>query len=145
MKINLKWRLNMPTYDYFCGKCRFGKEVIHTMKESPKILCNCGKIMNKMIGTGLYIAGGLKGSVADHKESEHTKKVKDFDRAIRSRKKAFGVEDVGNPSDTPDPMHIIKRGRALGGQEKDVDRQEFIKAAAKDDHTVEQCIKAIKK
>ena len=87
------------------------------------------------------ITGGLKGSLKDHRESEYTKKVKDPERAVKSRQKAFGRDAVGDPGMTTDPRHIVKRGRTLGGQQKEIDRGEFIRAAAKDDYMLEQCIK----
>lgn len=95
---------------------------------------------------GMYvITGGINGSIEDYKESEHTKKVKDPERAVKSRKSAFGHDAVGDPSMTTDPRHVVKRGRTLGGQQKDIDKAEFIKAAAKDDYAVDQAIKAVQK
>jgi len=101
--------------------------------------------MKRLPGTGSAIMFNTKGTIADHKQSEHTKKVKDFDRAVKSRKKAFGTDSVGNPSDQPDPKHIVKRGRTLGGQQKEVDKTEFIKAAAKSNHIVDVAKSALKK
>lgn len=93
---------------------------------------------------GAYlIESGIKETLADHKENEHTKKVKDPERAVRSRKRAFGHDAVGDPSMETDPIHVVKRGRTLGGQQKDVDKGEFIKAAARDDKMVEVAQKAI--
>lgn len=91
------------------------------------------------------ITGGIKGSLEEHKESEHTKKVKDPERAVRSRKKAFGKDAVGDPSMQTDPIHIFKRGRTLGGQQKDIDKAEFIKAAAKDQVMVKKAQDALRK
>ena len=136
----------MPCYDYKCPGCDQIEEVTHSITENPMYKCtNCDTIMERQISLGSYvITGGIKGSLEDHKESEHTKKVKDPERAVRSRKRAFGHDAVGDPSMTTDPRHIVKRGKTLGGQEKEVDRQEFIKAAAKDDYILNQCIKATK-
>jgi len=102
--------------------------------------------MKRLISYGGYvITGGINGSLDDHKEVEHTKKVKDPERAVKSRKKAFGSDAVGDPSMQTDPRHVVKRGRTLGGQQKDIDKGEFIKAAAKDDHMVNEAIKAVNK
>jgi len=91
------------------------------------------------------IVGGINGSIADHKESEHTKKVKDPERAVKSRKKECGRDAVGDPSMNTDPRHVVKRGRTLGGQQKDIDKDEFIKAAAKDPVMVKKAQDALKK
>lgn len=99
-----------------------------------------------MISCGSYlITSGLKGTLEGHKEAERTKKVKDPERAVRSRKKAFGRDAVGDPSMQTDPRHVIKRGRTLGGQQKEVDKAEFIKAAAKDSVMVEKALDVVKK
>ena len=49
--------------------------------------------MNRKMGIGIYsISDGIGESLQDHKEMEHHKEVKDFERAVKSRKKAFGVD-----------------------------------------------------
>ena len=32
-------------YDYICPSCKKEKEVSHSIKDSPEILCSCGKKM----------------------------------------------------------------------------------------------------
>ena len=136
----------MPHYYYKCPKCENIQEEFHSIKKNPRILCkNCNVKMNRIIGYGNLITNGIKETLSDHRESEHTKKVKDPERAIRSRKKEFGTDSVGNPKMSSDPRHIVKRGKTLGGQQKDIDKTEFIKAAAKDDYIVEKCKKIIDK
>lgn len=112
--------------------------------ESPHLCPECDQPMIKQIGTGIAVIV-KSGGVEQHKESEHKKKVKDKERAVRMRKKAFGHDAVGDPVDKPDPRHIVKRGRTLGGQETEIDKGEFIKAAAKDNLMVEKALKAVKK
>ncbi len=137
----------MSTYDYECEKCEMSIEIVRSIKDDSDELCEkCGSVMNRLISGGAtIIASGLKPSLADHRESEHTKKVKDPERSVRMRKKAFGHDAVGDPSMQTDPMHIVKRGRTLGGQETEIDKKEFIKAAAKDDVMVNIAKKALKK
>lgn len=137
----------MPRYDYKCINCGEIEEKTHSIKIDPKYKCTkCSSKMSRMISCDNYvITGGLKGSLEDFKESEHTKKVKDPERAVKSRKRAFGKDAVGDPSMTTDPRHVVKRGRTLGGQQKEINRDEFIKAAAKDDYAVTQALKALNK
>ena len=137
----------MPLYDYKCPSCDQIEEISHSIKKDPEYNCgNCETIMERQVGMGsCVIIGGIKGSLEDHRESEHTKKVKDPERAVKGRKKAFGTDAVGDPGMTTDPRHIVKRGRTLGGQQKEVDRNEFIRAAAKDPVMVKKAQEALKK
>jgi len=146
MSYRLK-EIKLTTYDYKCPECEQVEEIRHSIHKNPKYKCsNCETQMERQISMGSYlITKGIKGTIEDHKESEHTKKVKDPERAVKSRKKEFGTDAVGDPGMRSDPRHVVRRGRTLGGQQKDVDKKEFIKAAAKDDYILEQCIKATKK
>ena len=137
----------MVKYDYKCPACDQIEEISHSINEDPEYDCsNCGELMKRQISMGSYvITSGINGSIEDYHENEHSKKVKDPERAVQSRKRAFGHDAVGDPTMTTDPRHIVKRGRTLGGQQMDIDRDEFIKAAAKDDYVVDQAIKAVKK
>lgn len=134
----------MPSYDYLCESCGHATEIMHMMSNTAVRSCpECDCPMTKQIGIGYLASKGFKPTRADFHESEHNKKTSDKERAIRMRKKAFGHDAVGDPVDKPDPMHILKRGRTLGGQEKEVDKNEFIQAAAKDSYIVEQCQKSL--
>lgn len=137
----------MPLYDYKCEACNITEEHIHSITTTPTIKCKeCNKQMVRLISGGAYIIeSGLKGSLSDHRESEHTKKVKDPERAVKMRKKAFGRDAVGDPSMSSDPRHVVKRGRTLGGQQTEVDKNEFIKAAAKDPVMVQKAQEVLKK
>ena len=118
------------------------------MKDDFEYLCpDCEKPMIKQIGVGIYvITTGVGDTSEDRKQREHTKKVKDFDRAIKMRKRAFGSDAVGQPTnDKADPRHVVRRGRTLGGQQKEIDKKEFIQAAAKDPLMVKKAQDAIKK
>jgi putative FmdB family regulatory protein len=135
----------MPTYDYICPKCDHWEEIFHMMSdETPRPCPECNTAMVKQLGTGYIASKGFKPTLEDLKEEDHRKKVKDPERARRKRIKEFGSQAVGDPVDKPDPKHIVKRGRALGGQQKEVDKQEFIKAAAKDEGMVRAAKKALK-
>lgn len=137
----------MPHYEYECEKCEIVYEIWHSMKEKKKYFCEeCSDQLNKLISGGAYIiGGGINGTIQDHKEREHTKKVKDPERAVKMRKKAFGQDAVGDPSMQTDPRHVIKKGRTLGGAQKEVDKKEFVKALAKDDYAVNKAKEVLKK
>lgn len=145
--MNLQGDYTMPAYDYYCPKCEILIEITHSIKEDPVFECSeCHTELIRQVGIGIHIStNGIKPTLEDYREADHHKKVKDPERAIRSRKKAFGSDEVGNPVSEPDPIHIVKRGRTLGGQQKEVDKQEFIKAAAKDDYVVKKAQEALKK
>lgn len=139
-----KERCIIPTYEYLCEKCDSIVEIIHMMSDSvPRYCEKCKSEMIKLIGSGSTIIMSSK-TLAVTREEDHSKKVKDKDRAIKMRKKAFGHDAVGDPVAEPDPRHIIK-GRTVGGAQKEVNKQEFIKAAAKDDYTVKKAQEALKK
>ena len=135
----------MPTYDYECPKCETVEEITHSIHKNPKLRCQtCQTLLKRLISRGVYlIESGIKESITAYRESEHNKQVKDPERAVKARKKAFGQDAVGDTSMQTDPRHIIK-GRALAGQQKEVDKKEFIQAAAKDDYILDQCIKVTK-
>lgn len=92
-----------------------------------------------------YIASNIKPTLADLKENSYKDKIHDKDRARRSRIKACGSDSVGVPPDSNAKQHIFKKGRTLGGSQKELDKKEFIKAASKDPKIVAECQKALKK
>lgn len=118
------------------------------MSEQPELICpECNESnLKKTISSDFYVAQNYKakGTIQDHKESEHKKFVKDPERAIKLRKKAFGHDEVGDPRMASDPKHIVKRGRVLDGQNTEVDKKEFIRAAAKDPLLVKKATDALK-
>lgn len=51
----------MATYDYKCSKCDVVKEIVHSMSESPNVVCDCGTVMERQVGNsfgGFMIKGG---------------------------------------------------------------------------------------
>ena len=146
----------MPIYEYTCdnNECdNFEEivEVIHSMKDESKHKCEtCNTNLRKLISSCANIIV-RDGTLSNQREDDHKKKVKDKDRAERMRRKAFGNDAVGTskPDKYREGEQIdVKgniRGKALGGQMKEIDKAEFIKAAAKDDYTVKKCQEALKK
>ena len=127
----------MPTYDYFCKKCEMTTEIAHSIHKDPKLKCKkCHTKLIRIISISSHIIeSGIKQKAEDYKEDEHKKKVKDIERAARARRKLFGSE-AGQPKDKPDPKHIIKRGKTIAGQNIEIDKSDFIKAAARDPYLV---------
>ncbi len=135
----------MPTYEYLCTKCDTIVDIFHSMSARKKQRCEmCNTVMEKQIGAGYCATTGFKPTLAEMRETDHSNRVKDPERAVKRRKKHFGHDAVGDPKMESDPRHIV-RGRTLGGQEKEVDKRELIKALAKDDFAVAQAQKALKK
>lgn len=69
----------MPTYDYKCNKCDKEKEVFHSIKEEPSIICsNCGEQMKRCISpntTGFILRGnGWAGKDAKEKSYRDTRR-----------------------------------------------------------------------
>ena len=132
-------------YDYLCLNCNILYEIQHGMSCEDNYECpECNACLEKQISSNFHIGGSMKATWADLKEENHHKKVKDFDRAVKSRKRGFGHDAVGNPEDKPDPKHLV-RGKVIAGQDKEIDKQEFIKSAAKDPLMVKVAQDAIKK
>jgi putative FmdB family regulatory protein len=135
----------MPSYDYLC-KCGHLTEIMHAMSDETERACpECGEVMNKQIGIGYLATSGFKPTLADLRETDHHKKVKDKDRAVKMRKREFGHDAVGDPVDKPDARHIVKKGRTIGGQQMEVDKKDFVKAAAQDPAMVRIAQDALKK
>ena len=48
----------MPRYDYKCRSCSYTFEVVHSIKEDPKIKCKkCNKICERQLPTRVYLSG----------------------------------------------------------------------------------------
>lgn len=135
----------MPNYDYYCPTCENVQEIFHSMKSEEKYFCEKCKVeLRKKICAPFYVIN-RNGKLSQIKEEDHRKKVKDPERARRSRLRAFGHDAVGDPAMQNDPRHVIKRGKTLGGQEKTVDKQEFIKAASQYQPIVDKAVEVVNK
>jgi len=133
-------------YEYLCEKCKKLYEIQHSMSCDDQFNCEkCKKPLVKQISMPYFASKGFKPTREENKENDHKKKVKDPERARRNRIKAFGSSDVGVPKDKPDPRHIIKQGRTLGGRQMEVDKTEIIKALANDPLSVKLAQDSLKK
>ena len=128
----------MACYDYRCEVCKITTELSHSMFDTSMKFCEkCRYEMVKQVSCGYIASKGFNPTLEDHRESENTAKVKDHERAVKMRKRAFGHDAVGDPVDSSDPIHIVKRGKTIGGQEKTIDKGEFVRAASKDPYMVQ--------
>lgn len=127
-------------------------EIFHSISDETVWTCDkCSKPLQKQVTACQHVI--IKdGTLQHNREEDHSKKVKDRERAEKSRKKAFGSDAVGSGSDNPKYRQGKEvglkgniKGKALGGQMKEIDKQEFIKAAARDEYTVAKCQEALKK
>lgn len=121
----------MPTYDYECSSCGHTCEVFHFMSdEDPRPCPECGtNFMKKQFGCGYLII--KNGSSSTKKEIQAR-----MERAAELRNRPIQQSHSGSGSG---------RGKALGGQHIEVDRQEMIKALSKDDFAVHKALEALKK
>lgn len=62
----------MPTYDYKCDSCDTRKEVYHSIKENPTIVCDCGMAMKRSIPKNVnFVLKGLGWSGKNIKEKNY--------------------------------------------------------------------------
>ena len=119
----------MPSYDYICEHCEYQDEIFHMMSdESPQICPHCNKPMNKQISAGYAFVKNPDNTASEMRDRSERAK----DR--RSQPKHRTHDGVGSG-----------KGKALGGQHFEVDKKEFIQAAAKDPLMVKTAQDALKK
>jgi len=118
----------MPCCDYICEHCEYQDEIFHMMSdESPQICPYCNRPMNKQVSAVYVVIKNQNNTMNEIKDRQER------DKDLRSRTKQRSHPGIGSG-----------RGKALGGQHFEVDKKEFIKAAAKDPLIVKQCKKALK-
>ncbi len=119
----------MPTYEYICEHCEYQDEIFHMMSDESLQMCpHCNKPMNKQIGAGYVIVKNPNNASSEIKDRQERAKER------RSQPKQRTHPGVGSG-----------KGKALGGQHFEVDKKEFIRAAAKDPGMVKVAQDAIKK
>ena len=78
MFASMKWRIDMPTYEYECKKCNDTFDVFQNMSDKPLKKCpECGGKVQRLIGTGAGII--FKGSgfyQTDYRSSEYRDQAK---------------------------------------------------------------------
>jgi putative FmdB family regulatory protein len=78
----------VATYDYFCDKCGYTKEIVHSMAETPEILCpECSGKMERLISQnfgGFTIKGGTS-SIHSREKENRRKRSEDMGRRQRER------------------------------------------------------------
>jgi DNA-directed RNA polymerase subunit RPC12/RpoP len=142
----------MPEYDYRCVECEHEQSQFRSMKECHKL----DEIDPAFACTECHKRGTMKRVVSNFqvkdesrirlngdpkKEAQYEKRAKDPDRARRLRRKKFGTDGI---SITKSPhYHKEKQIKAQG--KSDVDKKEFVKAAAQNPNAVAAAAKAIGK
>lgn len=123
----------MPTYEYLCKSCGHDTEIFHMMSDTEERLCpECNKPMTKLIGCGHAII--MKSNSPQSQIQREIKNREEKAKSMRNTPKTRTHEGTGSG-----------RGRALGGQHFEVDKKEFIQAAAKDPATVKAAQDALKR
>lgn len=143
----------MPIYNYQCNQCSNIQEQYRSVSEIDDlgevvsdIVCqNCSarKAMVRTLSTNIQIIdpSAIRLNGDPKKEAEYRKRAKDPERARQMRKKEFGSDGI---SITKSPeFHKEKRVKAQG--KSDVDRTEFIKAAAQNPNALQAAKDALAK
>ena len=85
---------------------------------------------------------------AEKQDDDRQKRVKDYDRSMKNRKKSFGSQNVNvSKSELAKRDHKIKKEIVpqQGGKTTDIDKTEFVKMAAKNPNAVKAAQNVINK
>jgi putative FmdB family regulatory protein len=143
----------MPIYEYQCIKCSNVQEQFLLMskvhgldKIDPKLRCDeCSKlnVMKRVVSSSIQVKdpSRIRLNGDPKKEAEYEKRAKDPERARRNRRHKFGCDGI---SITQSPFY--KKEKRIKAQGKnDVDKKEFIKAAARNPNAIKAAMKATKR
>jgi len=149
----------MPTYAYKCNRCNKGFEAFSKSFRKENIgegvsdvfcpTCKVSKVI-RVWPNELDISVTI-GEIRDRRDKEdedNKKRVKDPDRAMRNRKKSFGSDNVNvSKSDLAKREHKIHKQIVpkAQGSTQDIDKTEFIKAAARNPNAVKAAEAVLKK
>lgn len=150
----------MPTYSFHCQKCDSDFESFSKVFRKEPI----GEIIPDYDCKVCLDRGGVKriwpddldislvvGEFKDRQakqDEDHRKKAKDPDRAMKIRKKEFGSDNVNvKKSELAKREHKIQKKIIPHSQgvSQDMDKKEFIKAAAKNPKAFKAAQEALKK
>lgn len=132
----------MPVYEFQHPKTGEVFEVLRPFSKSgDPYFAPDGTQCVKLISSPQIRMGDELPDRYERKEQDHQKKVKDPERARKLRKEKFGTEGI---SITKSPYY--KKDKRVKAQGKnDVDKREFIKAAAHNPNAVAAAKKALRK
>lgn len=149
----------MPTYEFRCNECsktfdsysqKFRTDNIGD--SVTNIPCDsCGKMNAIRVWPeelDITITFGEFRDREDKKEEDHKKRVKCPERAERNRKKHFGSENVSvTKSQYAGRSHKIKKQIVpkASGTSSDIDKTDFIKAAARNPNAVKAAKDALQR
>lgn len=139
----------MPIYEFQHPKTGEVFEVLRPMSKSNDPFyapdgVKCKKVIS-MPGTAIIKDAPDR---YERKEAYHRSKVKDKDRAMRNRKKHFGAENVSvTKSEFAGRSNKIQKKVVPQGEGKssEIDKTEFIKAAARNPNAVSAAKKVLGK
>lgn len=136
----------MPIYEYVCSKCNFQFDVFSKTfsVDDNSIKCEgCGKkTCKRQISVPQVKIGEDKPDRYERAEKSHMSKVKDPDRARRLRKKKFGTEGI---SITKSPFYHKEKRVKAQGTSQEVDKKEFVKAAAQNPNAMKAAVDIVNK
>jgi hypothetical protein len=140
-------------YDYQCTKCQNIQAFQRSIKECEELghinkdyeceICKVKNVMQRIVSTDIQVIdkSRIRLNGDPHMEAEYKKRAKDPDRARKARRDKFGSDGI---SITKSPYYKKdKRIKAKGNQ--DVDKKQFIQAAARNPHALKAAQDAIKR
>lgn len=132
----------MPIYEFQHPTTGQIFEVLRPFSKSGQsFVAPDGVKCEKLISSPQIKIGEAKPDRYERKEKDQTKRVKDPERARKQRKAKFGTEGI---SITKSPFyHKEKRVKAQGAS--DVNKKDFVQAAARNPHAMKAAIDIVNK
>jgi putative FmdB family regulatory protein len=78
----------LATYDYYCDRCGYTNEVVHSMAETPEIKCpECNGTMERLIShnVGGFILKGGSPSIHSREKENRRKRSEEMGRRQKER------------------------------------------------------------
>ena len=136
----------MPVYEYVCTKCEHHFDLFSKTfsVDDNSVTCEgCGKkSCKRQISMPQVKIGEDKPDRYERAEKSHMSKVKDPERARRLRKKKFGTEGI---SITKSPFYHKEKRVKAQGTSQEVDKKEFVKAAAQNPNAMKAAVDIVNK
>jgi hypothetical protein len=146
----MKWRrrCHLPLYEFQHPSTGEIFEVLRPFSQSGEpFIAPDGIQCQRLLSLPQIRIGEDKPDRYERKEVDHRKRVKDRDRAQRNRRKLFGSDNVNvSKSDLAKRKHTFKKETIKTEKSsQDIDRKQFIQAAARNPIAVAAAKKVLKK